>query len=159
MSLLKNLKLVIAVFTVLLILVLIRHSNQNVFRERVETAVEITKNQSNLITPDQLLNQTTPYLLIDLGNKPGSGSFQYPHAIQIPFEKLLDYTNRKVLKEARGKVILFSEDISLASKAWVILNQLGYKNVLILASAENQEALKYKFQPDTTARLEEEPTE
>jgi hypothetical protein len=46
--------------------------------------------------------------------------------------------------------------VSTASKAWVILNQLGYQNVVVLSPEENPEQLKYKFQPDTMVRLEQD---
>jgi len=62
--------------------------------------------------------------------------------------------NRKILTEVKGDLILYSNDGASASKAWVILNQLGFKNVKILRTEETTDKLKYKFQPDTTARLE-----
>lgn len=150
----KNLKIVILVIVVLLILVIFRNSDETIFKEEVKTAIEAVQRNSNSITPDQLEKRTNPYIVIDLRSETRPDSNQFQHSIQIPFENLLDKANRKVLDETEGDLILFSDDIATASKAWIILNQLGYKNVLILATEENPEDLKHKFQPDTTARLE-----
>jgi len=156
MTLLKDLKLVILVVAALLTLVIIRYTNQNVFKERVATAVEITQRNGNLITLHQLKMLQTPYLVIDLTSKSGNDSTIFKHALPIQLENLLDEVNRKAMDEARGAVILFSEDEATVSKAWIILNQLGYKNLLVLSNEVNPEVLKYKFQPDTTARLEKD---
>ena len=75
-------------------------------------------------------------------------------SVNIPFEELLEKPNRKILDQTKGEIVLYSKDVSTTSKAWVILNQLGFQDVLILRNSENTEVFNYKFQPDTTARLE-----
>ena len=156
MSLLKNLKIILPVLMALLILVIIRISDKNIFREPVRKAIEATQSNGNLITPDQLKLLSGSYLVIDLRRIAANDSIQFQHRKQIPFEKILDRDNRDVLDQTKGDLILYSDDVATASKAWVILNQLGYKKVLILTSNANPEELKYKFQPDTTARLEQD---
>ena len=154
MNQIKNLKIVFLVILVLVVFVIIRNSDQNLFKRDVKTAVEALKSNSNLISLNHLQMFSSPYLIIDLGSGTRPDSLQFQQTIQIPFEKLLDKANRNILDEASGDLVLFSDNIATASKAWVILNQLGYKNLLILTSEDNPEELKYKFQPDTTARLE-----
>jgi hypothetical protein len=152
----KKLKIVLFVIVVLLILVIVRNTDRHLFKKEVKTAIEVASTNSNLITMNQLQKHTEPYVVIDLGSNVLSDSLHFQHSVQIPFEKLLDKPNRTMLKEAKGTLILFSEDIAIASKAFIILNQLGFKDLRILTSEENPEALKYKFQPDTKARLEED---
>ena len=156
MNRIKSLKIIILVIGILLVLVIIRNSDRNVFKEKAETAVEATRNNSNLITVNQLKKLATPYLIIDIGSEPRPDSLQFKHAVKITFSQLLDKANRKVLDEASGELILYADDIATTSRAWVILNQLGYKNMRILTFEDNPEELKYKFQPDTTARLEQD---
>ena len=156
MNRIKSPKIIILVVGVLLVLVIVRNSNRNVFKEKAKTAVETARNNSNLITINQLKKLTTPYLIIDIGSEPRPDSLQFQHAVKITFSQLLDKANRKVLDEASGELILYADDIATTSRAWVILNQLGYKNMRILTFEDNPEELKYKFQPDTTARLEQD---
>jgi len=156
MSQIKSLRIVILIVGVLLVLVFIRNSDQNVFKEKAKTAIEAAWNKSNLLTFDQLKKFTTPYLIIDIGDGKRPDSLLFQRAVKITFSQLLDKANRKVLDEANGELILFADDVASASRAWVILNQLGYKNLRILTLGNNLEELKYKFQPDTTARLEQD---
>jgi hypothetical protein len=156
MDQLKNLRIVIVVIGVFLILILIRISDQKVFRGQVKTAVEAIQNNSNSITMNQVRKLTTPYLVIEIGSESRPDSILQIHSVQIPFERLLDKPNIERLDQTKGEIILYSSEMASASKAWIILNQLGYKNVLILTADKNSEELKYKFQPDTTARLEQD---
>ena len=156
MNRIKSLKITILVVAILLVLVIIRNFDHNVFKEKAKTAVEAARNYNNLITVNQLKKLTTPYLIIDIGGEPRPDSLHFQHAAKIPFSQLLDKANRKILNEARGELIIYADDVATASRAWVILNQLGYKNLRILTIENNPEELKYKFQPDTTARLEQD---
>jgi hypothetical protein len=156
MEQLKNLKFVILFIVVILILVIVRNSDQNLFKQDVKSAIEATKNNSNVLSPDQLHQLKEPWMVVNIGNSELPDSIYVEHSIKIPFENLLDQTNRKILKEVDGKLILYSADVAIASKAWVILNQMGFKNAFILNSGGNPEEIKYKFQPDKTARLEQD---
>ena len=156
MDKLKNLRLVILIVGILLILVIARNSDSNIFRKDIKTAVEAAQNNSNLLSIEQVRQLKSKWLVVNIGNDNMPDSLRFEHTISIPFENLLEEANRKILKEVDGDLILYSSDVAMASKAWVILNQLGYPNVFILKSEGNQEELKYKFQPDTTVRLEQD---
>ena len=154
MDKLKNLKFILLALAILLILVIVRNSDRNIFRSDVKTAIEVLQNNSNLLSPDQLHQLKSPRLVVNLGDSDLPDSLHIENSIRIPFANLLDDANRKKLNEVKGDLVLYSTDMATTSKAWIILNQLGFKNVKILATKEIPEKLKYKFQPDTTARLE-----
>ena len=156
MNQLKNLKFVILIIGVLLTLVIVRISDRNLFKQDVKTAIKALQNNQNMISTDQLRQQKNPWIVLNIGDSDMPDSIQVEHSMKIPFESLLDQTNRKILEEVDGDLVLYSADVATASKAWVILNQLGFKNVFILNTGENQEELKYKFQPDTAAKLEQD---
>jgi len=157
MQQLKKMKTVALVLLLLLTFVLIRINNPTVFKEPVNSAIDGTRDLRNLITPDQLQKQSTSSLLIDLNDQPHHNSIQFQKTLAVPLERLLDRENRKILNEAKGNLVLFAKDIATSSKAWIILNQLGYRNLFILTSEADPEMQKYQFQPDTTARLEQDP--
>lgn len=156
MQQLKNLKFVILIIVVILILVIVRNSDQNLFKQDVKSAIESTRNNSNILSPDQLHQLKGLWMVVNIGNSDLPDSIHVEHSMKIPFENLLDQTNRKILEGVDGNLIVYSADVATASKAWVILNQLGFKNVFILNSGGNPEEIKYKFQPDTTAWLEQD---
>ena len=154
MNKLKNLKFILLALAILMILVIVRNSDRNIFRNEVETAILAIQNNSNTLSPDQLHQMKSQWLVVNIGNSDLPDSLRIENSIRIPFANLLDEVNRKILDEMKGDLILYASDAASASKAWIILNQLGFKNVKILATEAIPEKLKYKFQPDTTARLE-----
>lgn len=154
MKQLKSLQYVFVFLIILLVLVLVRSFNPNLFKQDPGKAVEAAQNNSNSITLAQLKALRTQYLVINLGRGDKFDSIKIKNSLNIPVENLLDNTNLTILNEAKDEIILYSTDESTTAKAWVILNQLGFKKLFILAPEENPEAFIYIFQPDTTARLE-----
>ena len=154
MKSIRSLITVILIVFVLIILVIVRSTKQNIFKQDVKTALDAAQNKSNLVSLDQLKKQSTPWLVVNLGNEDLPDNLHFEKSMHLPFENLLDQTNREILEEAKGDLILYSADDATAAKAWVILNQLGFKNIFILNTNENSGILNYKFQPDTTARIE-----
>jgi hypothetical protein len=156
MNQLKKFKTAALVLLPILILIIIRMNNPGIFQEPISKAMEGTKDRGNLITPNQLKKLGASSLVIDLSNKDHHDSLQFHPTISISPERLLDPENREILDRTKGTVVLYADDVAISSKAWIILNQLGYSNLYILTLEEDPEVLKYKFQPDTSARLEEE---
>ena len=154
MNRLKSLGFVLLLLIIILVLVVVRSSNKNLFKQDSKSAIESAQKNSNSISNTQLKKLTTDYLVVVLENPDNFNSTQFKNSINIPFENILEKENRKILRETTAEIILFSEEISTASKAWVILNQLGFNTILILQPEENDDVFKYKFQPDTRAKLE-----
>jgi len=151
----KNIIVVFLIILGILILVLVRNSSQDLFKAEVKEAIDGTLKNGNIISPDQLKNSSKSWIIVNLSSEDLPENLHFENSIHLPFENLLDQTNRKILKESQGDLILYSADAATSAKAWIILDQLGFKNVFILSSGENSEVLKYKFQPDSTARLEQ----
>lgn len=154
MKQLKSLRFVFLFLIIVLVLVLVRSFKPNMFRQDPGNAVKAAQNNSNSITLAQLKSLSTQYLVINLGSGGNTDSVKMLNSINIPIENLLDKTNLTVFKESKDEIILYSTDVSTTAKAWVILNQLGFKKLFMLTPEEDSEVFKYKFQPDTTVRLE-----
>lgn len=150
----KGLYFSVGILLIILIFALVRISNPNLFKQDSTKAIEAAKEGKNSISIAELNKLSSEYLVLDLSSLQTYNPSQFKNSIHIPFENLLDKKNQKSLKDLNGKIILYSADISTASKAWVILNQLGFSTVFILETETNPEHFKYKFQPDTTAKLE-----
>ncbi len=150
MKQIKSLGIVFLIIIIILVLVVARTSNKNLFKQNPKNATE----NCNSISINYVNKLSNNYLVVNLGSSDNFDSSQFTNAVNISFENILEKNNQDILKEAEGEILLYSEDISMAAKAYVILNQLGFKKVLILEKEENEEVFKYKFQPDTTAKLE-----
>jgi hypothetical protein len=150
MGKLKGLKIVILIFLGVLSLVIIRTAGKNRFKENVQNAVDAVESNNFSVSLNDFKKDEKQYLVVDFSE---SDSVRFENSIKIPFEKLLDENTLQQLK-TESKILLFSGDNPAAVRAWVILNQLDFKNVFVLSNKENAEVLKYEFQPDTPARLE-----
>lgn len=143
----KKISWIIAGLSLLLVLILIRTFNTNVFKRPAIDA--ITTAENNTVTVSQLQSDSDPRTIVELDEN----DQRFNESWSIPFSELLEKVNQTKLKEVQGNIYLHSDQVETSTKAWVILNQLGYDNVFILAD-EEPEVLKYKFRPDTTVQPE-----
>lgn len=151
MNKIKSLGFTIALLLIIVVLVLLRSTNKNLFKQDPKAAIEAMGMEKNVISATQLKGQ---YLVVDLSDEENFSPSRFKNVVNVPFNNLLDKPNRKLLEDTNEKIILYSEDIATSSKAWVILNQLDFKDIFILQTEGNTDVLKYKFQPDTLAKLE-----
>jgi hypothetical protein len=151
MKQLKGLKIVLIFLLVVLALVIVRTTGKNRFKQDAQDVIETVKSNNFSIDLKDLKVTENQYLIVDLSK---SDSVRFKNSVKIPFEKLLEETTFHKLKATENKILLVSDDNSVSAKAWVILNQLDFRNVYILTDEENAEILKYEFQPDTSARIE-----
>lgn len=144
----KNIIWILGVLLVLVALVLVRTFNPNLFKKNVnealKTSTEIT------VSAQDLSELKESYHIVELDTE----NQRFQNSVVIPFNQLLEKENKEKLASLDGKILLYSNDISMSSKAWVILNQLEFEEVYVLSDEANPEELKYKFQPDTTIRPE-----
>ncbi|QIA06752.1 rhodanese-like domain-containing protein [Draconibacterium halophilum] len=144
----KNIQWILGVLLLLLVLVLVRTFNSNLFKSNVNEALTTTNEVTISVQKLNELNEEYFIVEFDAENQ------RFPNALVIPFDQLLQKENKEKLESLEGKILLYSGNIATSSKAWVILNQLEFDGVFILSDEENPEELKYEFQPDTTIRLE-----
>lgn len=151
MKKLKEIKIVLLIFLVVFVLVIVKSTGENRFKQDAKNVIETVENNNFSISMNDFVGSENQFLVVDLNE---SGSVLFENSIKVPFEKLIDETILEKLKETENKILLMSDDHSDAIKAWVILNQLDFKNVFVLSDEENTEDLKYEFQTETGARLE-----
>lgn len=144
----KNLRWILGVLLVLLVLILVRTFNPNLFKRNVNEALIVAN--ENTVSVQELNELNEEYFIVEFDGE----NQRFPNSLVIPFDQLLQKENKEKLELLEGKILLYSGNIATSSKAWVILNQLEFDGVFILSDEENPEELKYEFQPDTTIRLE-----
>ncbi|WP_340111619.1 hypothetical protein [Maribellus mangrovi] len=144
----KNILWISGALILLLLMVLVRTFNPNLFKRNVSEALKATSEMT--VSVQDLNGLKDNYSIVELEAE----NQHFPNSVVIPFDQLLQKENKEKLASLDGKILLYSNDIATSSKAWVILNQLEFDSIYILSDEENPEHLKYKFQPDTTIRLE-----
>jgi hypothetical protein len=148
MKLIKELRIVLFIAGIIGILVFVKVLSKGDFSGTADTSTEAMNNRTNLITPAQLIAAGEKTVILSLGNVSTIPELNQFQVLNIPFENLTDKAMIKKLKGIDAKLIIWSSDLSAASKAWVILDQMKIRNLFILDQG-NDEELKYKFRPDS----------
>jgi rhodanese-related sulfurtransferase len=94
-----------------------------------------------VISPDQMadaiINNDPSYQLIDLRSTEEARHFSLPGAINIPFDSLLHEKWAPYVDQVARKNVFYSNGTTLASQAWVLTRQKGYRNNYILDGGLN----------------------
>jgi hypothetical protein len=149
MELLKNYKVVISVVLIVLVLVIIRSAGINHFKSDAKKWAEPSFNKSNAITPDQVKLLKGDDLVINLDK-----DLTFTGTIQgdlqnISADSILSKKHLYTILKHEGPVLLLSSDPGLSARIWMVLSQMGCKNIYILTSSTDNEVLKYKFHPES----------
>jgi rhodanese-related sulfurtransferase len=92
--------------------------------------------RQNIATPelivDLIYNPDSFYQFIDLRSAPEFIKGHLPKAINIPVNHIFDKEYEPILADKSKTNILYASDHALACGPWMILNQLGLKNNLIM---------------------------
>jgi hypothetical protein len=149
MELIKKNKVVIVTFIILLVLIIIRSSGLNHFRNDAKKWAELSVKKSNRITLKQAESLAGKRLVINL-DKGGSHLRELTGEIQnIPADSVLSKNHIAYIMKHNGPVLLYSFEPGLSARIWMIISQMGCRNIYILTDSLDNEVLKYKFRPDT----------
>ncbi len=138
MKFLKQYRIILAVFLLVLILVLIRTISPGRFKYDAVKWAEPSATGSNIIKEAQLDAMTGKKLLVDLGSEPVSDSRFGNITVRLDPGSILDKTNLKLIRKNRGPVVLYSEDISEVARIWMILSEMGVKDLYILSESADE---------------------
>lgn len=138
MKFLKQYRIILAVFLLVLSLVLIRTISSGNFKYDAAKWAEPSATGSNIINEAQLDVMTGKKLLVDLGAEPVSGSRFGNITVKMDPGSILDKHNMKLIGKNGGPVILYSEDISEVARIWMILSEMGVRDLYILTESANE---------------------
>jgi rhodanese-related sulfurtransferase len=92
--------------------------------------------RQNIATPelivDLIYEPDSAYRFIDLRSAPEFIKGHLPNAINIPVNHIFDKEHESIFSDKSKTNILYASDHALACGPWMILNQLGLKNNLIM---------------------------
>ena len=133
-------------------LVVLRSLTGNHFKTDAELHARPSYNHSIVVTHQQVDVMPGNKLMINL-----DGEVNHPTGVENPTieelhsdpELILNRGFRKRIMNFKGNVFLVSDDPSLSSGLWMILSQMGRKDLFIVSDNADPEVFKYEFRPDT----------
>jgi hypothetical protein len=93
-------------------------------------------------------------LMVNLGKLTKRISDQEIRTVSIQTDSILLKENLRILRNHEGPLILFSQDDAITVRIWMLLSQMGFRELYILTEEPDPEELKYEFRPDTSVRPE-----
>jgi hypothetical protein len=143
----KNLVVIFIVLT-LLVLILIRATGMNHFKSDAKSHAEASMMQTNTITSEKFVALQGNKLLINLGGDTNDSNGIPVERINVSPDSILIKSHLNAIMKHKGPVVLYSSEPAMAARIWMLLSQMGRKDIFILSNTDD-ETLKYKFHPDT----------
>jgi len=113
----------------IVILLVISHSvTHNHFRNNAGKWAQPSIEQKNIISTSDLASLPENTITVDL-----SGRSRIMNVKQIPAGDILEKPNFKYLHNHKGNIVLVSEDPAVSARIWMLLSQMGVKNLYILS--------------------------
>jgi len=137
-KLIKQYGIVLSVSLLVAALVLIRTFSHGNFRYDAVKWAEPSLTGSNILSEDQVTALDGEKLLIDLGKEAMAGNRFQDITVRMDPESVLEKQNLKLIRKNKGPVILFSDDISVSAKVWMILSEMGVKDIYILSDSREK---------------------
>jgi hypothetical protein len=149
MEIMNRYKVIIAVVLPVLILVLIRSFGTGHFKNDFKKWAEPSMTRTNIITPEQASSLTGNKLLIYLDKKAIGSTGLAQESQNIPPDSILTKKYFNIIRKHSGPVLLYSTGNDVSGRIWMVLSQMGFKNIYILTNNTDNEVFKNKFRPDT----------
>ena len=131
MKFLRRYWLVLSIALLAVILVMIRTYSHN-FRYDAVRWAEPSALLSNIVTEDQISDMSGDILLITLGNEAPPIEQLKNKILKVNPESILEKASLSLIRKNKSPVILYSEDNSVSARVWMVLSEMGIKNIFIL---------------------------
>lgn len=137
MKLIKQYWLVILIFSLVTLLALLRTFNQNNFRYDAVKWAEPSVLGSNILTENQAVSIEGKKLFIALDDEVTVSKPFQDDVLRMDPESILRKGNLDIMRRNKGPVILYSDQSSVSAKVWMVLSEMGLKNIYIILPQEN----------------------
>jgi len=132
MKVLKQYWIVLLIILATITAVFVKGFSRNSFRYDAVKRAEPSVNKANIITPGQTARLPGDILWIDLDGVKNFSTGPDEKVISIPADSILTKTYKKLIFKHKGSIVIKSADKAISAGVWMILAQMGIKNVYIL---------------------------
>ncbi|MFZ0280149.1 MAG: hypothetical protein WAL29_00760 [Bacteroidales bacterium] len=149
MKLLKQYWLVLAILALVSAALLVRTFSCGNFKYDAEKLAEPSALRTNILQGDQIPALKGEIMTIDLQNIGPNNSPVIKSSLKVDPDSILDRKYLDLIRKHKGPVILAGSDNSVSARIWMVLSQMGIKNLFILSKDSDPEVLKKEFRPDS----------
>lgn len=154
MEFVKKYKIPVIVTGVAIILVLLRTFSLDHFGSDATMRAKPSVDHSVIISANHLRTLSGDILVLNLARNENLFKNLPGQILKIPADSVLGKRNLKKIFSHKGPLLVVSTDNAVSARIWMILSQMGRKDIFILTDDEENEVLKHKFRSDTLTRPE-----
>ena len=133
MKFIKQYWLVLSIFLLITCMIMIRAFSTSNFRYDALKWAEPSALGINILTEDMIPLLNGKMLFVNLDNKAADDDERFKNnTLMLEPLAVLDKENLSRIRKNDGPVILFSEDTSLSARIWMVLSEMGMKDLYIL---------------------------
>jgi len=133
MKYIKQYWLVLSIFLLVAFLVMIRaFSNKSFSYDAVKWA-EPSALGANILNEDMIPLLSGKILLVYLGGEATVSEPFQGNTLTADPAAVLEKENLTLIRKNKGPVILYSDDISVSARIWMVLSEMGMKDIYILS--------------------------
>ncbi len=131
------------------------------YKLSAQEMLELSNNRVHYYSPEEvadiIVQKDPEFQLIDIRPQDEYEKFSLPGAINIPLTDILSEEYRDILNQDVKRNILFSNGTVDATKAWMIMSQLGWENNYVMEGGLNYwaEVIMNPIPPASTSPNEE----
>ena len=149
MNRIRQYLIIILIVIPIAILVVARTASRDHFKNDARKLAESSFSHSNIMTWKQFDADNSGILIINLGDQSDQMKKHQANRANIPVKELLGEESQKILRKHKGRILLYSGEPAISARAWMLLSELGYRNVYILLDEADNEVMKHTFSPDS----------
>jgi hypothetical protein len=150
MEIIKKNLVVIIIVLILLVLILFRSTGLNHFKTDAKSHAEASILKSNILTPEKFKSLEGDKLLLNLDIN--SNIDMTTEAFNVSPDSILIKSHLNNIMKHDGPVVVWSSEPALSARIWMLLSQMGRKNIYILTNSSDDEILQFKFQSDSLSQ-------
>ena len=153
----SRLKLALAIIPLGLIIAAVPENKTKPYKLTASQMLEKVQNGQQFLHPDQVaamvVDKDPSLQLIDIRSKDEYDNYHLPQAINIPLSDLLNPDFEAYLNQGVKLNVFYSNGVTRANEAWMIVAQMGYKNNYVLQGGLNfwAETILSPEKPKTTS--------
>ena len=150
MEIIKKNLVVIVIVLILMVLILFRSTGLNHFKTDAKSHAEASILQTNILTQEKFKSLQGDKLLINLDiNRNDELTTE---SIRVSPDSILLKSHINTIMKHIGPVVIWSSEPALSARVWMLLSQMGRKNLYILPETSDNEILQFKFQSDSLSQ-------
>jgi len=149
MNLINKYKIVALFVLPVLILLLFRSIGQDHFKSDAKKWAEPSFKHTNFVRSGEIGSLSGEKLIVCLDRQTGGNVEKAADVVYVTADSVISRRYLTMIRDHNGPVLLSSSDPALSARIWMIITQMGFRNIYILTYNPENEVFQNGIRSDT----------